>query len=291
MIAEPPTARGADLALLDLLCRSGVDFVVVGPIAAALRGAHGVDPARPPDIVPRPGLDNLTALTGALTRAGAVRMRVGDGRHATLVDLHASLFEHLSVLPLLTDLGDLTVVMRPVGGIGGYDGVLAESGDVEWNGLRLRVPTVEALLLGLCAAWHAPDTNLIGELRRVQRIAALVVDARAGASPDVELARRLEHDVLALVSTTARAMTIREMLAQLGARPTVTYQQLRAAADSLAARGAVRRKRVGTANRYARAAGSEALAARQIAALLRDTPHPEEVASEALRLLDGAADA
>ncbi|HEX2070351.1 MAG TPA: hypothetical protein VHF90_01730 [Thermoleophilaceae bacterium] len=100
--------------LLEHLTRHGVDFVVVGGVAAAL---HGSDRNTfDLDVCPAQGPDNLEALGNALTEIDA-RLRGIEEEEEEEVPFVADgrALAGIEILTLSTSLGPLDVLVRPYG--------------------------------------------------------------------------------------------------------------------------------------------------------------------------------
>lgn len=91
--------------------------------------------------------------------------------------------------------------------------------------------------------------------------------------------------VLTALDGLSRPASVRDLVAAVGRTRAVTYREVRAVADRLAASGQLRRIRAGTANRYEIAADRDDRTARLVADLLRLSDSPERVAAAALALV------
>ena len=131
---------GADLTtLLERLASSGVDFVLVGGLAAVAQGAPIT--TFDADIVPRRTSVNVDRLLAFLTEIGGhYRGRPGPplppSRNALLGPGHSL---------LATDLGPLDVLGAIEGGRG-YDELLPDSLVIDLGGHPLRLLSLEALV-------------------------------------------------------------------------------------------------------------------------------------------------
>lgn len=99
-------------AILAVLHRHDVRYVLIGGFAAVLRGS--AVPTYDVDIVPEPSTQNLTRLSAALRLLDA-RVRVDGMEGGLAFDHDADSLARLSVLNLVTSAGDLDVAMRPAG--------------------------------------------------------------------------------------------------------------------------------------------------------------------------------
>jgi hypothetical protein len=98
--------------LLQVLHRHEVRYVLIGGLAAALRGS--ATPTFDVDITPAAGATNLARLSAALTELGA-RIRV-DGIPEGLPFSHdATSLAQMTTLNLITHFGDLDIAFDPLG--------------------------------------------------------------------------------------------------------------------------------------------------------------------------------
>jgi hypothetical protein len=98
--------------LLQVLHRHEVRYVLIGGLAAALRGS--ATPTFDVDITPAAGAANLARLSAALTDLNA-RIRV-DGIAEGLPFSHdATSLAHMTTLNLITRFGDLDIAFDPAG--------------------------------------------------------------------------------------------------------------------------------------------------------------------------------
>ncbi len=99
-------------AILAVLHRHGVRYVLIGGFAAVLRGS--AVPTYDVDIVPEPSVANLARLSAALRDLDA-RVRVDGMPGGLAFDHDADSLAQVSVLNLVTNAGDLDVALRPTG--------------------------------------------------------------------------------------------------------------------------------------------------------------------------------
>ncbi len=98
--------------------RHNVSFLVIGGIAARLRGAPLV--TQDVDITPAHSTKNLERLAGALAELNA-RLRTSSDSDGVAFPFDAEFLSSSSILTLTTDLGDLDVVAVPDGTTGYTD--------------------------------------------------------------------------------------------------------------------------------------------------------------------------
>lgn len=116
-IAPPPPPPGQpDVEVLRVLADTGATFVVIGVIAAALRGVAVV--ASTPTITPAAGLASLERLASGLDRLGA-RLRTPDATGSLPFDRSVDSLRTRARWELVTTEGELDLDLMPAG-TGGY---------------------------------------------------------------------------------------------------------------------------------------------------------------------------
>lgn len=111
------------VAMLRALTEHGVEFLVVGGIAARLRGAPLL--TQDVDITPATDRANLERLAGALADLEA-KLRTATEPEGVRFPFDPGLLESGSVWTLTTKHGDLDLVMSPAG-TGGYHDLMADA--------------------------------------------------------------------------------------------------------------------------------------------------------------------
>lgn len=145
-------------ALLEGLSAAGVEFVVIGGVAA---GAHGSTRVTfDLDVCYAPTSENRKRLAKVLRGWKAYLRGVEPGLP---FEMDERALATSRVLTLTTTLGDLDV-MDEVAGIGGYEAVLAQSVLVEAGGTRFRVLDLPGLLVAKRATRRPRDIAQIPEL-------------------------------------------------------------------------------------------------------------------------------
>jgi hypothetical protein len=150
------------LAILRALVRSGVQFIVIGGIAAAVRGSPSATVDL--DICYRRDQENLTRLSSVLEATGARLRGVADTVPFILQAETLAAGDHFT---LSTDLGDLDLLGTPAG-TNGYDDLLAHSTDVDLDGLTVKVAGLDDLIRMKRAAGRPKDRvelEILGALR------------------------------------------------------------------------------------------------------------------------------
>lgn len=111
------------VAMLRVLASHRVDFVIVGGVAARLRGAPLV--TQDVDVTPSRRADNLSRLAGALEDLEA-RLRTATEPDGVAMPFDPRLLASAAVWTLVTKFGDLDLVMDPAG-TGGYADLIRDA--------------------------------------------------------------------------------------------------------------------------------------------------------------------
>jgi hypothetical protein len=152
-------------ALLEVLHRHEVRYVLIGGLAAALRGSP--TPTFDVDITPAAGSANLARLSAALTDLDA-RIRV-DGIPEGLVFSHdAASLAQMTTLNLVTRFGDLDIAFDPAG-IAGYPQWEADATLVTVLGVPVQVASLDDIIRSKEAAGRDKDRLQLPMLRALQQ--------------------------------------------------------------------------------------------------------------------------
>ena len=111
------------VAMLRVLAGHGVEFVLVGGVAARMRGAPLV--TRDVDVTPATSAQNLGRLARALETLGA-RLRTATEPDGVDMPFDPGLLQSASVWTLVTEHGDLDLVIEPAG-TGGYRDLMRDA--------------------------------------------------------------------------------------------------------------------------------------------------------------------
>jgi len=114
------------VSALRVLEEHDVDFIVVGGVAARLRGAPLL--TQDVDITPATERSNLLRLVDALEALEA-RLRTAGEPDGVAFPFDASLIESANVWTLVTRVGDLDLVTKPAG-TDGYRDLIRDADDV-----------------------------------------------------------------------------------------------------------------------------------------------------------------
>jgi predicted nucleotidyltransferase len=161
MVDRPPLDAGE---ILRRLVERGVDFVVIGGIAAVLHGS-----ARNTfdlDICFATDDANLSALGDVLVEVGA-RLRGVDEDVPFIPDSRT--LRQVELLTLVTSLGELDVLTRPPGAPT-YQDLRRHADRYDLGGFNVSVASIDDLIAMKQAAGRAKDLLDIEELEEIKRI-------------------------------------------------------------------------------------------------------------------------
>ena len=144
--------------LLRVLSNGGVDFIVIGGVAAHALGSPRTTVDL--DIVYARTPENLRRLAQALKPLNPY-LRGAPAGLPFVFD--AETIERGLNFTLTTDMGSLDVLGEVAGG-GFYDQLLADSVEIDVEGVRCRCVTLERLIHLKRAAGRLKDLNIIAEL-------------------------------------------------------------------------------------------------------------------------------
>jgi hypothetical protein len=146
------------------LHRHGVDFVVVGGLAAV---AHGAPlPTQDVDIAPERSAANLDRLAAALGELGAKLRVAGDPDGVEFPIDGPFLASQPHVLNLVTAAGDLDLTITPAGFPNGYDDLVGGSVAVDLgDGESTRIAALSDVIASKEAAGREKDLAALPYLR------------------------------------------------------------------------------------------------------------------------------
>ena len=153
--------------MFSALSDSGVDFLLIGGMAAVLHGDVGV--TFDVDIVPAHDADNLERLVIAL-RALEARIRAPDVPSGSAFDPSPEFFRNLpkdAILNLTTPTGDLDLAFRP-SGTSGYDDLKQDAVRIEAAaGVHILAASLADIIRSKDAANREKDRTALPRLRRL----------------------------------------------------------------------------------------------------------------------------
>jgi predicted nucleotidyltransferase len=162
-VAERPLAELDAARIMRALTERGVDFVVIGGIAAVLHGS-----ARNTfdlDICFATDAANLEALGDVLISLAARLRGVDDGPFVP----NAAALRRVEVLTLSTEAGDLDVLARPAGAPR-FETLRRRADRLDLGGFRVLVASVEDLIAMKSAAGRPKDRATVAELEAIRRL-------------------------------------------------------------------------------------------------------------------------
>ncbi len=151
-------------ALLGVLAAHRVRFVVVGGFAAVAQGSPL--PTYDVDVTPDLARDNLERLVQALEDLRA-RIRTEGEPGGLPFRPDVALLLGVTVLNLVTRLGELALVLRPTGGLG-YQELLDSAVHVELGAVVVDLASLEHVIRSKAAADGAKDRAALPLLRALQ---------------------------------------------------------------------------------------------------------------------------
>jgi hypothetical protein len=150
--------------ILRALVARGVDFVVIGGIAAVLHGSARL--TYDLDLCFAPDTANLAALGDVLVALDA-RLRGVDEPVPFVPD--AAALRRIEVLTLATRLGDVDVLVRPAGAPS-YEGLRRRADRYDVGDFRVLVASVQDLIAMKRVAGRPKDLADVAELEAILRL-------------------------------------------------------------------------------------------------------------------------
>jgi hypothetical protein len=142
--------------LLAVLNRHRVAYVIVGGLAAV---AHGSTlPTEDVDVVPARGRDNLDHLAAALRELGARLRTEHEPAGVEFPCDGAFLAAQTTMLNLVTDFGDVDLVLAPAGFPGGYDDLIDHAAAIDLgDGVMTHIASLDNVIASKRAAARTKD--------------------------------------------------------------------------------------------------------------------------------------
>lgn len=145
------------------LDRHGVEYVLIGGLAAVLHGSPL--PTVDADICPSAEHDNLVRLATALEELDA-RIRTPDTPEGVRFPRHATFLSGVALLNLVTRVGDLDLSFTPAGTTG-YADLAARAMKVPIHGVAVPVAALEDVIRSKEAAGRPKDVRALPTLRQL----------------------------------------------------------------------------------------------------------------------------
>lgn len=153
------------VSVLRVLVEHQVDFLVIGGVAARLRGAPFL--TQDIDVTPSPDRANLERLTEALRELDA-RLRTATEPDGVPFPFDPALLESATVWTLMTKHGDLDVVTAPAG-TAGYSDLIRDADQLRVAidpDLRVNVASLADVIRSKEATGREKDRAVLPLLRR-----------------------------------------------------------------------------------------------------------------------------
>jgi hypothetical protein len=149
-------------AILAVLDRHGVDYVLIGGFAAAAQGSP--IPTTDVDVVPATDRANYARLSAALTELDAKAR--AEGVEPLPFAHDADSLAAAQIWNLTTRYGDLDITATPAG-THGYDDLRRDAIEVELRGVRVRVASLADIVRSKEAAGRDKDRRALPVLREL----------------------------------------------------------------------------------------------------------------------------
>lgn len=150
--------------LFTVLDEHGVDYVLIGGLAAVLHGSTAM--TNDADILPSAETDNLERLSAALGELAA-RLRVDGIPDGVPFDAHPSLIASMAMLNMTTKCGDLDLTFTPTG-LDGYVGVRDRAVTFEVGGIHIHVAALADIIASKEATGRPKDHATLPILHALQ---------------------------------------------------------------------------------------------------------------------------
>lgn len=150
----PDLSNDHVVAICEVLIDHGVEFVIIGGIAARLHdtGHATIDI----DICPSTNDANLANLAAALQELGA-RLRVEGDPDGVAFDPHSEVLRQMTTMTLITEHGPLDLCFTPAGFPDGYELLNEHASVIVVGALALPVASLEDVVASKRAAGRPKD--------------------------------------------------------------------------------------------------------------------------------------
>ncbi len=155
------------VAICGVLIDHGVEFVIIGGIAARLHGTgHATVDV---DICPATGDENLSNLATALRKLGA-RLRIEGDPSGVPFDPHPDALRQIEVMTLITEHGPLDLCVAPSGFPEGYSTLREHASTIRLGALDLPVASLEDVVSSKQVAGRPKDVVALPPLEAHLRL-------------------------------------------------------------------------------------------------------------------------
>jgi hypothetical protein len=149
--------------ILGVLERHGVEFVIIGGLAAAVQGSPFL--TTDVDVTPRRAKKNLERLSAALKELDA-KIRTETVPDGLPFDHDVNSLAGMSLLNLTTRFGDLDISIEPLG-TAGYEDLVRDAKAFDLGGVRVLVASLADVIRSKEAAGREKDRLVLPTLRRL----------------------------------------------------------------------------------------------------------------------------
>ena len=175
-----PAVRELDAdAIVEVLTRHGVNFIVIGGFAAIAQGSP--IPTADVDVVPATDRDNFARLSGALKELDA-KVRAVEHNQPLPFDHDADSLAASRMWNLTTKYGDLDITQMP-SGTEGYDDLKRDALEIDLGGVRIRIASLADIVRSKEAAGRDKDRLALPVLRELVAMQLRERTGRPSAGP------------------------------------------------------------------------------------------------------------
>lgn len=150
------------ICLFETLSAHGVEYVVIGGMAAVIHGSPMATVEA--DVVPSTDPDNLARLAEALEDLAA-RIRTPDDPAGVAFDPHPTLLATMKMVNLTTRCGDLNLTFEPAA-LGGFDDIVPITVDLDT--VEVSVATLDDVIRSKRAADRPKDRAVLPVLEALR---------------------------------------------------------------------------------------------------------------------------
>jgi hypothetical protein len=151
-------------AIVEVLIRHGVNFVVIGAFAAIAQQAP-IPATRDIDLTPELSIDNLNRLSAALTDLGA-QIRTNAVERGLAFDHNGTSLGRAEFWNLICPLGEFDISFRPSGFEDGYPALAVRSHLVVVDGIEVLIADLSDVIRSKEAAGRPKDLRVLPILYR-----------------------------------------------------------------------------------------------------------------------------
>ena len=150
--------------LFEVLDRHGVEYVLIGGLAAVLHGSPTT--TNDADFLPSSDEANLNRLSAALKDLDA-RVRSTSDPEGVALDPHPALLASVGMLNMTTRCGDLDLSFRPTG-LDDYDAVVDGAVSVDIGELSIQIAALDDIIHSKTVADRAKDRAVLPVLHALR---------------------------------------------------------------------------------------------------------------------------